>query len=311
MPQEGIGYNASHRMDLFGLSHIQERFERDLSSGRVKHAYLFVGPEHLGKMTLVTWMAQKLQCPSNGCGNCQICLQILNGSHADTFLYADDGESLPVETVREIILQANRTFTSRYLILAIENIDRLSRSGLNALLKTLEEPFDNVVFLLTARHTRFIPTTVLSRVSTHAVQGGTPGELAAYLTQRYPDQTAEALERLQHVALRRVGDCITLLSDPDEYARRATVMRSLANLLDAKRSDRLLSLCTLSEDKEGRAASHEALEIMSYLERERLISGITPPAKSVEHLELFQRSAGQLGRNVDPRLVLSNVALHY
>ncbi len=298
-------------MDLFGLTHIQQGFERDLASGRVKHAYLFVGPEHVGKTSLVTWMAQKLQCPNGGCLQCQVCLQVANGTHADTAFHLDDGETLPVETVREIIIRANRTFVSRHLVTVIENIDRLSRSGLNALLKTLEEPFESVVFLLTARHTRFIPATILSRVSVQSATGGTPETLSAYLRLKYPDRSSEELDRVRHMGLGHVGECITLLSDPDEYERRAILMRSVASLLDANVSDRLMGLSAIADGKEGKDASMELLHILSYLERERLVGSVTEPTVSISRLELLQDSVSLLSRNVDPRLVLSQVALHY
>lgn len=298
-------------MDLFGLGHIQRLLEQDLVSGRVKHAYLFVGPEHVGKTSLALWMAQKLQCPNGGCMQCQVCLQVSSGTHADTAFHLDDGTTLPVETVREIIIRANRTFTSRHLVTFIENIDRLSHSGINALLKTLEEPFDSVVFLLTARHTRSVPSTILSRVSTHQAPGGTPPALSAYLASRYPDRSPEELDRVRHMGLGRVGKCITLASDPDEYEERAILMRSVAALLDARTSDRLMGLSAIADAKEGKDASLEVLHILSYLERERLVANATDTRSSIGRLELLQDSVSLLTRNVDPRLVLSQVALEY
>ena len=146
-----------HRKQLFSL-------ENDLSSGALDHAYLFSGPAHIGKMMVAREFAKILQCPNNACGVCPICIQIEKGYQPDTIEIADDGESLKVEFLRGILKRMNTTTVGKYKILIIQNIERMNAESANTMLKILEDPPQNVVFLLTtSRVEELLPTIQVQR----------------------------------------------------------------------------------------------------------------------------------------------------
>ncbi len=134
---------------------------------RLFHAYLFYGEDGLGKKSLAKWFAAAILCEhpdENGCcGICKACMQMQRDTHPDLFIAPYD-KPLPVAAVREI---RERSFVKpnggRYNVFIIPQADRMESSSFNALLKVLEEPPGNTVFLLTAADKSTVPETITSR----------------------------------------------------------------------------------------------------------------------------------------------------
>lgn len=149
---------------------------RSLEKGTVAHAYLFVGSAHVGKMTLAMNLAQALNCTGTDppCGTCDPCRRIAEGKHADvrvTELQRGDEAAettsrtrISVEQVDQILHSVNLPpFEGKRKVFIIDGSEHLSIGAANRMLKTLEEPVSNVVFILLTVNETMVPPTVISR----------------------------------------------------------------------------------------------------------------------------------------------------
>ena len=165
-----------YRPDSFETLIGQEALVRTLSNalalGRLAHAFVLTGVRGIGKTSTARILAKGLNCEGrdgtgeptlNPCGMCQHCQDIASSRHIDV-LEMDAASNTGVDDVREIIDGANyRPVSARFKIYIIDEVHMLSRNAFNALLKTLEEPPDNVKFIFATTEIRKVPVTILSR----------------------------------------------------------------------------------------------------------------------------------------------------
>ena len=131
------------------------------------HAYLLTGARGLGKRTLATVLASALFCtaPDKPCGQCPACKRVWDHNEPDVLtLYADDGKPIGVDRVRDLIAQISQhAFGSGYRVVLIEPVEKMTPQAQNCLLKSLEEPVANVVFLLMTHELSATLGTIASR----------------------------------------------------------------------------------------------------------------------------------------------------
>lgn len=154
--------------DVVGQEHIERTIKNAISQDKVSHAYLFCGPRGTGKTTTARLLAKALLCEkgltSEPDGTCENCLEIAKGEHPDVY-ELDAASRTGVENVREEIIgrvQFSPT-RGRYKVYIIDEVHMLSTAAFNALLKTLEEPPDHVVFILCTTDPQKVPETIHSR----------------------------------------------------------------------------------------------------------------------------------------------------
>ncbi len=149
-------------------SRAAEGLATQLASGEVAHSWLLQGPAGAGKRPAALAMAAALNCleePNVGCGGCSACLRILRRRFPDVHHVVPEGPLIPVDTIREqVIAEATRSaFEGRYKVFVIEEADRMNQSAQNALLKTLEEPQPETVFILLTDREQDVLETIRSR----------------------------------------------------------------------------------------------------------------------------------------------------
>lgn len=139
-----------------------------VSSGRVAHAYLFAGPEGVGKETTAMSFARALLCshPVDGdaCGTCRECRQVSGGNHPDFYLVEPAGSSIKIEQVREIQRRVPYCpYQGGRKIFLIRQAEAMTAEAANCILKTLEEPPGDTVFILLSARPQVLLPTILSR----------------------------------------------------------------------------------------------------------------------------------------------------
>jgi DNA polymerase III subunit gamma/tau len=152
-------------------SHVTQTLTNAITAGRVAHAILFSGPRGTGKTTVARILAKAMNCvqgpTAQPCNQCQSCKEITGGSSADVF-EIDGASNNSVDQVRE--LRENLKYMpvrSRYKIYIIDEVHMLSLAAFNALLKTLEEPPEHILFMFATTEAHKIPITILSRCQRH------------------------------------------------------------------------------------------------------------------------------------------------
>ncbi|MBE5778576.1 MAG: DNA polymerase III subunit gamma/tau [Clostridiales bacterium] len=176
-----------------------------IESGRIAHAYLFCGCRGTGKTTMAKLMSRAINCmqPHHGdpCGECDVCRAILNESTMDV-LEIDAASNSRVEEMRELLdTVAYPPQMGKYKVYIIDEVHMLSTSAFNALLKTLEEPPEHVVFILATTDPQKVPATILSRVQRYDF-GRIPASL---MVERMKEALAEMNLSAEEEALQIVA----------------------------------------------------------------------------------------------------------
>lgn len=152
--------------EVAGQEHIVRTLKNALATGKIAHAYLFAGPRGTGKTTMAKLFAKALNCEEgigHQCNQCRNCVQIMEGSHPDV-LELDAASNNGVDEIRELIDKVKYgTILGRYKVYIIDEVHMLSTGAFNALLKTLEEPPEHVIFILATTEPHKILPTILSR----------------------------------------------------------------------------------------------------------------------------------------------------
>ena len=239
-----------------GIGVVLQQFRRQ----EPVHAYLLTGARGLGKRTLAQVLASALFCVSEKkpCGSCEGCRQFLDGNNPDLLtVYSDDGKQIGVDRVREIIQKTNQhAFGEGYRVVLIEPVEKMTPQAQNCLLKSLEEPVANVVFLLMTHEL----TATLGTIASRCVR--------VKMTPWPDDVLRETLIKCGHDAAKvsavlprcggNIGMALELLdeskqdSDAQAFVRDALAIRSDADAV---------SLSTrMKESREGADACLTALE---------------------------------------------------
>ncbi len=171
--------------DVSGQNHITETLMNEISTGRLSHAYLFTGSRGTGKTTCAKILAKAVNClnPVNGspCNDCQICRGIDDGSILDV-TEIDAASNNSVDNIRDLRDEVNFTPASaKYRVYIIDEVHMLSTGAFNALLKTLEEPPEHVLFILATTEVQKLPATILSRCQRFDFRRIPPEDIAARL----------------------------------------------------------------------------------------------------------------------------------
>lgn len=149
-------------------SRVVAGIERTMASGEVPHAWLLLGPSGSGKRSTALAMSAALNCtvePGVGCGTCSSCARIMRARYPDVHHIVPEGPLIPVDVIREsVIPEASRSpFEGRRKVFVIEEADRMNDSAQNAILKTLEEPQPDTVFVLLSGSEEELLETIRSR----------------------------------------------------------------------------------------------------------------------------------------------------
>jgi DNA polymerase-3 subunit delta' len=283
--------------------------QRGLERDSLSHAYLFVGPAHVGKMTLALNLAQALNCEEKErpCGNCDSCRKIMAGNHSDVQvvrLFKDEksaeGKSkteIGIEQIKELQHAASLPpFEGKYKIFIVEGAEFLSSEAANRLLKTLEEPVGKVVFVLLTGNDRRLFPTVVSRCQRIELMPMPAEEIEVALVSRrqVEPERAKLLARLSHGCL--------------GWAMAAAEDGGLVQQRDEK-LDRLLD--AVGTDLEGRFAYAGQLAGQFSQNREAVQGVLDMWLDWWRDLMLVKVGNGEMAKNIDHAKELNDMAGKY
>ncbi|EHI68761.1 DNA polymerase III subunit gamma/tau [Streptococcus ictaluri] len=281
-------YRSQTFDEMVGQSLISTTLKQAVESGKISHAYLFSGPRGTGKTSAAKIFAKAMNCPHqvNGepCNQCDICRDITNGSLEDV-IEIDAASNNGVDEIREI--RDKSTYApsrATYKVYIIDEVHMLSTGAFNALLKTLEEPTENVVFILATTELHKIPATILSRVQRFEFkaikQADIRQHLATILDKEVISYQLDALNLIARRAEGGMRDAFSILDQALSLSSENQVSLSVAeeitgsismaalddyvqHLLQEDTSGALNDLETIYDS--GKSMSRFATDLLTYL----------------------------------------------
>nr|MBQ6242729.1 DNA polymerase III subunit gamma/tau [Lachnospiraceae bacterium] len=292
--------------DVKGQDAIVKTLQNQIAGNRIGHAYLFCGSRGTGKTTMAKIFAKAVNCenPQNGCacGVCETCRSIEEGRSTNV-IEIDAASNNGVDNIREIRDEVQyRPATGKYRVYIIDEVHNISSAAFNAMLKTLEEPPEYVIFILATTEPHAIPVTVLSRCQRFDFHRITPADMVERLHELMAGEGIKAEEAaLNYIARKADGamrDAISLFDQsvsamPGEVLRFEDVLKTLGTVNSAMLSryfravlngdiDGALALIGQLRD-EGRDLGQFVVDFIWYLRN--LLVLMTSEA-SAEELEL-------------------------
>lgn len=179
---------------IIGHDRQKEILRHALEHRRVAHAYLFEGPEGIGKRLMALALARALLCKTGtGCGDCPPCRKVDHNNHPDIHLLDAEGAVIKIDQVRALQQElALRPLEGRYKLCLIDGAEKFNPAAANALLKTLEEPQPNTVIILLSSHPESLLTTIRSRCQRLPFQRLPQKRLTSILANRLDLAESEA-----------------------------------------------------------------------------------------------------------------------
>ncbi len=180
-------YRSQRFDEMVGQEVVARTLKNSIITDQISHAYLFSGPRGTGKTSAAKIFAKAINCPNQTdgepCNTCEICQAVTNGSLEDV-IEMDAASNNGVDEIRDI--RDKSTYApsrAKYKVYIIDEVHMLTTGAFNALLKTLEEPTENVVFVLATTEIQKIPATILSRVQRFAFRAITSHDITQHLSE--------------------------------------------------------------------------------------------------------------------------------
>jgi len=249
---------------VIGQDRILSLLDYSLKTNTIAHAYLLVGPRHVGKGTLAINLAQALNCdgPELPCGQCRSCQRILEGKHADvTPIGLDSRTEIGIDDIRGLQRLANLPpYEGKCKVFIIDDAEYLSTEAANSLLKILEEPPPRVVWLLLAAEEEHLLPTIISRCQRLELKPVPSERIQEVLVDSY-NVDADKARLLTQLCHGRLGWALSALTDDGILEQRSQRIARLVSLLPASLGQRFAYAQELaSQFSQNRRAGAEIIE---------------------------------------------------
>jgi DNA polymerase-3 subunit delta' len=325
---------------VIGQTRVVTLLQHSLEAGKLAHAYLLVGPPHVGKMTTALNLAQALNCEASErpCLECASCQKIAAASHADVqvigLIYNEDSAEaklIGIDQIKQMQHIASLPpFEGNHKVFIIDSAELLSMESANCLLKTLEEPADKVTFILLTANDRLLLETVVSRCQRLELPPLSMAEVESALAGNWgiEPEKARLLAGLSHGCL---GWALSAVVDDSLLQQRDEDMKMLLHVITADSEERFSFVARLAAQfNQNRGAVYSTLDlwldfwrdlmliklgchdIITSVDRRNELVEIARDYRLVQiksYIESIQAAAEQLRQNANTRLALEILML--
>ena len=273
---------------LVGQEFVVSTLENAIQEGRIAHAYLFSGPRGVGKTSSARLLAKALNCErgmsAHPCGECSSCREITSGTSVDV-IEIDGASNTSVNDIRaikeEVLFPPQ---SSRYKIYIIDEVHMLSTSAFNALLKTIEEPPEYIIFIFATTELQKVPATIRSRCQQFRFQLIPQELIQSCLKSAAEDLSIEADEdALFWIAKEATGsmrDAYTLFDQVAAFSGKHITLQKIRERLNLAGFSKISEIVSLSVF----SSTVKAIEVLSSL----FEAGVSPEQIVKDSADFFR-----------------------
>lgn len=325
---------------FFGNHNVTNFLLKSIKKRNIANTYVFLGSENLGKTTIAKYFAKSLLCFNNRslpCEDCLSCSHVDNGIHGDLHIVEkeDDKKNISIEQIRDFIkILGMSSFLGKYKIGIIKNAELLSDKAANSLLKTLEEPKNNVVIILIVSNSKNIPATILSRSQVLNFYPIKSNLIYDYLITKY-NLSRSLAKNLSHLSLGRLVLAVKYFEDSSYYENYLEKIKIFLNFFTQDINARLEEIEKIMRVKsfgvEASANTLKTIEAWQGLIRDLILLSIGQDNliqheifkskliliknkydqnKMLDMLKILEKAKMHINANVGAKLVLENVAIN-
>jgi len=314
--------------NILGQSRAVRAIKNIIDEDQVRGAYLFSGPDGVGKKTVAVEFSKALNCETkderaSSC-SCTSCRKIDSMNHPDVFIIHPEGRSssIKIEKIREIIYQASlKPYEAKKRIFIINDVERMREEAQNAFLKLLEEPPRNHILILTSSNIAGVLATVVSRCKVLKFSCLSHAEIQRFLEERNTEEKEAVL--FSHMSMGSIGKAIEF-KENDIIARRDQVVNNFFF-----RKSALLKESVLNDQVHDDIES--SLHMLLYWYRDLLVSKFTQEGPMLFNIDKYEeissyaggfsreklqkdllniiQTIGYLRSNINPKTAVFNMAL--
>ncbi len=274
-----MAYQALYRVwrsqrfdDVVGQKAITQTLKNAIIQQQISHAYLFCGPRGTGKTSAAKIFAKAVNCPHSidgePCNECAMCQSITEGTQEDV-IEIDAASNNGVEEIRFIRDRANYAPTqAKYKVYIIDEVHMLSTGAFNALLKTLEEPKENVIFILATTEPHKIPATIISRTQRFDFKRIQTKDIVAHLQHILEEENSDyemaAIQLIARAAEGGMRDALSILDQAISFSDGKITLENAMEVtgsLTYEMMDQLMTLCAAKNVAEALASLEEILAL--------------------------------------------------
>lgn len=292
------------------------------SFGKTAHAYLFVGPDGIGKRLVAVSFAASLLCPDGGCGSCPVCERTIKGTHPDTIHISPVGSNIRIQDIREAIMAtAIRPLEGSKRIIIINEADLMSEPAANAVLKTLEEPRRGNVFLLITARPHKLSLTITSRCQILSFSPLSGAQLTSFLADKtdLPKEKIEIIAALAEGSVSKAlflarGEYLSLREGLKHTLKQAIESKNLAPVILSRFlaqekieiEEKLNILTSLFRDALWfrETGSREGIVNLDFIDVIKILAQALDPGQMIKNIQILARANQNLEQNVNKSLTL-------
>lgn len=300
--------------DFVGNAATIKYLEQAVAGDNLTHAYLFCGPESVGKTKVGVYFARLLLCEGDNpliCTDCPSCKLFTSGNHPDFFHF--DQEAVLVDEIRELVSSLDlRSYRGRGKVVLISHAERLTNQALNSFLKTLEEPTSQTTIILTTENKKNLLPTIVSRARMVNFGLSDNKQVFELLNGELGVKKDEAA-KIVKLAAGRVGVAVRLAANPEQAGE---IMKLIEDFSRAYRSqdiyEKISYADTLSKEKDMLPVRLQYLELAARGELMDLsASGLNKERASglIEMMDKIARSQEMINGNANTKLVMEGLLL--